>query len=463
VKILMVSPYPPTRDGIGAYAVQAVARLRRDGHEVEVLSPGPSAAHHHLALRGPRGALALAKRVRKYDKVIVQYHPDVFYTVPSKPSQWAMESMALFLTFLAARVVEVRLHEIDYNRGRGLGPYAFFNRLPWRAVSAIYVHTEKEREEFAAAYRVPENRVVVTDHGSDFQRYTRLRKSEARASLGLSEDEFVFLNIGFIQPHKGFDRSIRALARMRAGPSVRLDVVGSVRVPEPAFLDHLEQLKSMSAATPGANLHEGFVTDELFDRWIVASDTVVLPYRSIWSSGVLERALLYERPVITTDVGGLDQQTRDRDLVTVVRDDAELLRAMGDAIGLHDPGAVWGDSSGSWAAPGGGTRTRDEIQSEIRRRAAVLRGAPSSAALGGYGTTSPSRANETASAPVRNVHPLGIPKPLSRRLGARLGAKTMKRVAWKMTAWEIEPIIHQVNSLREAAIKAIERVEQSSD
>jgi hypothetical protein len=39
----------------------------------------------------------------------------------------------------------------------------------------------------------------------------------------------------------------------------------------------------------------------------------------------------------------------------------------------------------------------------------------------------------------------------------------MKKVAWKMTAWEIEPIIHQVNALREASIKAIERVEQPSD
>jgi hypothetical protein len=39
----------------------------------------------------------------------------------------------------------------------------------------------------------------------------------------------------------------------------------------------------------------------------------------------------------------------------------------------------------------------------------------------------------------------------------------MKRVAWKMTAWEIEPIIHQINALREAAIKGIERVEEKSN
>ena len=78
----MVSPYPPLRDGIAAYAAQAVQALRREGHDVEVLSPGPSAAHHHLDLIGPRGALALAKRVQDYDRVIVQFHPDFFFPLP---------------------------------------------------------------------------------------------------------------------------------------------------------------------------------------------------------------------------------------------------------------------------------------------------------------------------------------------------------------------------------------------
>ena len=60
-RVLVVSPYPPIRDGIGAYALQQVRSLRRQGHHVEVLSPVPSAAHHHADLRGPAGAAALAR------------------------------------------------------------------------------------------------------------------------------------------------------------------------------------------------------------------------------------------------------------------------------------------------------------------------------------------------------------------------------------------------------------------
>ena len=35
-RILVVSPYPPVRDGIGTFAVQQVQALCRAGHHVEV-------------------------------------------------------------------------------------------------------------------------------------------------------------------------------------------------------------------------------------------------------------------------------------------------------------------------------------------------------------------------------------------------------------------------------------------
>src|SRR5439155_159192 len=73
-------------------------------------------------------------------------------------------------------------------------------------------------------------------------------------------------------------------------------------------------------------IHERYVSDEEFDRWIVAADVVVLPYRHIWSSGVMERAALYDRPVIATRVGGLEAQARPGTMI--VDDDEELARAM---------------------------------------------------------------------------------------------------------------------------------------
>lgn len=435
----MVSPYPPSRDGIAQYAVQEVKRLRNDGHDVDVLSPGPSAAHYHLDLQGPRGVLALAKRVADYDRVVIQYHPDVFYPAVCNAMTHAAITSALLAVARRARDLEVRIHEIDYDRG----PRSPLDRLLWRSANRIVLHTEVERGRFASTFGVAADRLVVADHGESFERRTVLGRAEARSTLGIPDSTFTFLCIGFIQPHKGFDRAVRAFAGL-GGSEARLDVVGSVRVEEPEYIEYAEELRRLVDATRGAFLHDGYTSDERFDEWIVASDVVVLPYRFIWSSGVLERARIYGRPVIATATGGLGDQAHDD--VTLVDNDAELALAMIDALG---PRAQVRQSAPWLAATTSGTVDRGILQEEIRARAAAERGAPVLVDdVRGVGT----RVASERSAALRRIAPLSLPRPTS----ARPGAGALKRMVRRLTAWEVDPIVHQVNKLRNAGIEAAE-------
>lgn len=456
----MVTPYPPKRDGIAAYAVQAVRALRAQGHVVEVLSPGPSAAHHHLDLLGPRGALALLKRVRGYDKVIVQFHPDVFY--PAGASSWrrVREGLALAGVFRWARSVEVVVHEIDGRHGRRGTLHGPVTRAMWRSAGLIRVHTEREREEFSQNFGVPRSRIAVTDHGADFVSHTRHDRASARASLGVPAEAFVFLSIGFIQPHKGFDRTVRAFADLHVEHG-RCDVVGSVRVEEPDYLAYRDDLAALVAATDEAYLHEGFVSDELFDRWIVASNVVVLPYRTIWSSGVLERARLLGRPVIATAVGGLPQQaaTLGTDAgsdgtgpaaprVVLVSGEVDLGRAMRAAAGQN----VGFAAARPW--PGLGPDLRSRIQLEVAMRAAAYRG--SRRVISRHGCSPAGRVGQgsasTVGAALRRVRNLELPAATSNRPLAGL----VKRAVRRLTAWEVDPVVDQLNALRMAAVEAVE-------
>ncbi len=448
MRILVVTPYPPARDGIAAYGVQQVQALRRAGHDVEVLSPGPSAAHHHLDLVGPRGGLALAKRVRGYDRVILQFHPDFFYPVPSTTSQRAAVATAYAAAFAAAHEVEAYVHEIDYRFGSGRGIDALAARRMWGAVDRVYVHTETERADFLRAFRVPPERVSLATHGAHFARRTAHTRESARRSLGVAADEFCFLSIGFIQPHKGFDRGIRAYAGLTA-PHARYDVVGSVRIEDPAFQAHLAELRTLAEGSDGVHLHTGYVSDEMFDRWLVACDVVVLPYRSIWSSGVLERAALYDRPVIATAVGGLAEQAGSRPGVTLVADDVALRAAMHAAVG----GSVAAPPAPlPWPLPNAvdGVPLRDLVQEQVRARAATHRGARPGARGGRAG----SAAVAALSAPLRRVPPLVLPSVASSRSSATL----VKRVVQRLTAWQLEPMIREVNALRAATVEAVERI-----
>lgn len=458
--LLVVSPYPPLRDGIAAYAVQAVTALRAEGHDVEVLSPGPSAAHHHLDLAGPRGVLALARRVRAYDRVIVQFHPDIFYRLHATPLERLETSLALTAVFQAARDVEVRLHEIDYRTGRLSGPGGLAARLLWRSVDRIVVHTDSERDAFIQAFGVRPEQVVLAAHGEHFAVRTRHDKASARRSLGLPEAGHLFLAIGFIQPHKGFDRAIRAFAGLGT-EGAQLHVVGSVRVEEPAFLAHLDELRNAAEATDGVHLHTGFVSDELFDRWVVACDTVVLPYRHIWSSGVLERAALYGTPVLATAVGSLQEQASHHTGITLVADDAQLRSAMWTIVRGEgeSPDAV----RDPWHVADGAP-LQATVQAEVRRRAARRRGSvyasglvedPSASASSASASSSQRFTSASfASAPVRRVHPLQLPPAEA----LSVGAGVVKRVVRRVTGWQMDPVVHQVNALRDATVEALERV-----
>jgi glycosyltransferase involved in cell wall biosynthesis len=446
MRILMVTPYPPIRDGIGAYAVQGVAALRRQRHQVEVLSPGPSAAHHHLDLLGPRGPLVLARRVGGYDKVIIQYHPDIFYPVPSTTLRHASVSLALLAAVRLARRSEVVIHEIDYQIGRRRGLDGLAARRLWRSFDHVLLHTEAERQNLVDAFGVPPERTEVIPHGAHFLRRTAMTREAARRSLGIPEGELVFLAIGFIQPHKAFDQAVRAFASLDAG-RCSLHIVGSVRVEEPQHLAHLAELRQLVAATPGAYLHDQYVSDEVFDRWLVASDVVVLPYRNIWSSGVLERALLYDRKVIATAVGGLGQQAAGRSGVTLV-DEAGLAPAMWRASDqAAGPRAAVVDA---WPAPG--EPLRERIQEQVVARATRSRGLP--VRMGGDGlSVMPPR---HASLPLQRLPPLGVPAPIS----ARPGISLLKRLVRRATAWHVEPLVAQVNALRQATIEALEQSAQ---
>jgi glycosyltransferase involved in cell wall biosynthesis len=440
-RILVVTPYAPWRDGIGAYALQQVRRLRRAGHHVEVLSTKPSAAHHHGDLRGRAGARLLGRLGRRFDRVILHFHPDVVYRLPPTGGSRIDTALAYGAAFRALPHVELRLHEIDHS-------WAHESKTAWATkwmlagADLITVHSDEQRAQLVDGFGVPADRVELFDHGVDFEPRTTADRAQARASLGLPADEHVFLCIGFVQPHKGFDRAARAFTGLAAA-GARLDIVGSVRVTEQQARDHAAELRAIAAREPGIHLHLGFVSDEMFDRWIVAADTVVLPYRHIWSSSVAERAALFGRPVIATDVGGLGHQVEAMAGSVLVADNTHLARAMAAAVGRTGADAA----PEPWPVDGG----RDRIQTEIEARATAARGGAAS------GRTWSTAAGErpALSAPIRRIGAITAPAPVS----ARPGVSLVKRLIRRTIYWEIEPISDQVNRLQRATADALDQAE----
>jgi glycosyltransferase involved in cell wall biosynthesis len=341
MRVLMLSPYPPMRGGIAVYADQMVESLRAEGHQVTVASSERSDAERVLDVAKRGAGWRLALLARRFDRLIVQFQPEMLGPPGAPRRIWVRSLLRLAAGMRSAPSCEVYLHEVTYPAGRFASLHRAIGRCVWLLADRLIVHTERERRDFAAAFEIGEERIRVVGQGEYMVRRTGTSQAAARAALDLPGAPVLLLAIGFLQPNKGFDRAIRAFAELPPAQA-RLYIVGSIWREDPASVSHVEELRRLVQDTPGVELLETYLSDEDFDRWIVAADALVLPYRRGWSSNVMERGLLYDRPVIMTRVGGMAEQGTDRPKVVLVDDDHELsisLRRVLDDLLRRPPNA----------------------------------------------------------------------------------------------------------------------------
>jgi glycosyltransferase involved in cell wall biosynthesis len=326
---VVVSSYPPLPDGIARYARQHAAGLERSGPVLRVGLPG-SWADVVLRLDGSLRPLRLLRVARRRDRLDVMWHPQLYLVGR------AWSRIAWWLAFgvvLRTRVTRLVVHEQDappeLRGGRMRRTLRRFERAArlwcWRGAGEVAFHAASERDRFLLTLDGPSPPTTLIHHGEFFRSHLSVDKLEARSRLGVPPQETVFLCIGFLGRHKGFDRAVRAFSLLESD-AARLYVVGSGLYQTEDVLAHIAELRDLVAATPGATLVESFVTDEVFDLWITAADVVLLPYREASSSSVLERAQLLHRGVIASTAGGLPEQIGQTD--ALVASDDELVDAM---------------------------------------------------------------------------------------------------------------------------------------
>jgi glycosyltransferase involved in cell wall biosynthesis len=314
--VLHVSRFPPAQDGIARYAGQLDAILA-PGRRVLRLGIPLGGGDRVRALWGGVRPLRIALHARGYGEVLVEYHPDYFVR-----GSWLnrLASYAALAAVSRLRRTTWIVHEADPERAveigrRGKAQFAveeWLRRRLWGRAGALVFHSEWERRCFAQRFPGDRREHVVT-HGSFFTPEATASRGEARRALGLDPDAALLLCIGFLSPHKGYERVIACFERA-AIAGAQLHIVGSAIRPTPDVEEHVAHLHRLAAATPGIELHETFVSDEDFDRWIRAADAVLTPYHESSSSGVMARAHMLGARVITSAAGGMAEQASPDDL-----------------------------------------------------------------------------------------------------------------------------------------------------
>ncbi len=200
----------------------------------------------------------------------------------------------------------------------------------------IIIHTTSGKDEAVELFGIEADKIQVIPHG-DYKFFNEgkpIPPPEAKLGLGIAAQARTVLFFGAIRPNKGLDVLLRALGRIRREvPDVVLLVVG-----EPCE-DYAKYRKLIEDCDLRANVRErlDYVPNDEVARYFAAADLVVLPYREITQSGVLQIAYAFGKPVVATSIGGFVESVEaGRNGVLVPVDDAEALGTQVSAL-LRDP------------------------------------------------------------------------------------------------------------------------------
>lgn len=214
-----------------------------------------------------------------------------------------------------------------------------------------------EVEQLVEFYAADPDRIEIVQPGVDHAFFSPGSRRGARAALGLPADDPVLLFVGRVQPLKGLDVAIRALAHLRGTHrGARLVVVGGPSGPD-------GEAEAARCARLAGQLG---VADVL--RWVPAqphhalstyyrsADVLVMPSRSESFGLVALEAAACGIPVVAAAVGGLrsivvdgvtGRSIEDRDPVSyaaaiaAILDDPATAATMGERAAVRARGFTW--------------------------------------------------------------------------------------------------------------------------
>lgn len=145
-------------------------------------------------------------------------------------------------------------------------------------------------------------------------------KDEALSRLKLRKDYKYVLFFGFIREYKGLDLLLKAFAHpeIRKLP-VRLIVVGEFYVDPEPYLKIISENKIEDLVI----LKTEFIPNTEVVYYFCASSLVVQPYKDATQSGITQVAFHFNKPMITTNVGGLSEIVIDGKVGYIVNPDSD--------------------------------------------------------------------------------------------------------------------------------------------
>ncbi len=166
----------------------------------------------------------------------------------------------------------------------------------------VFTFTRDEVSGLHRLFGVPEERCHIVPGGVDLGLFCPRDRAGARARLGIAPDAKAVLFAGRVEPFKGPDILVRALAAMRDRRAVRLIFVGGSA--DERSGEWIQGLAEAEGVSGNITWHEAVPQSDLVDFYAAADVCAVPSYHETFGFAALE-SMACGTPVVAARVGAL--------------------------------------------------------------------------------------------------------------------------------------------------------------
>ena len=326
-----------TLGGAETQLVRLALALVEDGHEVRVMTMQPS--NHFLDtlsdLRIPMHQVTLVRRaaalssIASATRLLAKWRPDVLISFLYQANM--LSRLAGRLARVPVVISSVR-NEFFGGRARELSM-----RLTDRLACATVVNSTNAAKALVDRGVISSDRVRVVPNGLNVGTLLRSDaiRSDTRRSLGITDEEFVWLGAGRLTTQKDWPTLLRAAAQMPTTSAARVLVAG-----QGPLREELVRL----AREVGVQERVNFLgpRDDIPDL-LAAADGLVLSSSYEGLPNIILEAMAAARPVVATSVGGVTELVSSATGRVVPAGDSDrLAQAMCEVAALPDQGRSLG-------------------------------------------------------------------------------------------------------------------------
>lgn len=311
MRIAFLGPSYPWRGGIAQFAQNLAQKLATAGHDVVMFT----FLHQYPALFFPGSEqkdTSGKPPELATQKILTPYNPITWFSAAHDINAWKPDVlivsywipfMAPALGFILRKLKSTRkiylIHNVEFHE-------------KWLLAKALTRYAMQPADKFITLSDVS-SKALINLLGAGIksrllQLFHPVYEYLHLPDTHTDEDSYKILFFGFVKPYKGLDILLQAFAlALKTIPQLKLIVAGDVYGDKKNYLDLIEsqQLKD------NVELHFRYIADNEIEGFFNACDVCVIPYRSATQSGVVQLSYAFDKPVIATRVGGIEEAVTD--------------------------------------------------------------------------------------------------------------------------------------------------------